>query len=231
MKLKLKDDLPPGQYELMEFPRFGLTKFAGRFPDRPNEHSILIKAGINQLNWLADQPARLQRINQRCDFHCVTTWSKRGLNWSGFRFSVFYENIVVPLLQPESHTKYVIFRCQDGFRARLLLTNVLAPDVLLADRLENAPLSIAHGAPLRLIAPAQYGYKSAKHIKVIEFCQDDRAYTAPLFEFMDHPRARVEHEERGKFLPGPIFRWLYRPLVNPVRRKFRIALTNHRTTS
>jgi DMSO/TMAO reductase YedYZ molybdopterin-dependent catalytic subunit len=36
-------------------------------------------------------------------------------------------------------------------------------------------LTVAHGAPLRLVAPAHYGYKSAKHLSRIEFWRDGKA--------------------------------------------------------
>jgi hypothetical protein len=45
---------------------------------------------------------------------------------------------------------------------------------------------------------------------------------------MDHPRARVALEERGKGLPGWMFRVLYRPLVGPTVRNFRKAVEQYR---
>jgi DMSO/TMAO reductase YedYZ molybdopterin-dependent catalytic subunit len=50
----------------------------------------------------------------------------------------------------------------------LLLSDLLAAEVLLADILDGLPLSMEHGAPLRLVAPAHYGYKSVKHLSGIE---------------------------------------------------------------
>lgn len=40
------------------------------------------------------------RVEQVSDLHCVTTWSVRGLKWSGWRFRDFFEMIVLPLAQP-----------------------------------------------------------------------------------------------------------------------------------
>jgi len=92
--------------------------------------------------------------------------------------------------------------------------------VLLADRLDGEPLSIAHGAPLRLVAPAHYGYKSVKHVNRIEFWRDSRHYRPVGFRFMVHPRARVAREERGRWIPGWALRYLYRPLVRPTASRF-----------
>ncbi len=47
----------------------------------------------------------------------------------------------------------------------------MKPDVLLADQLDGQPLSIEHGAPLRLVAPAHYGYRDQRY-KIIYFYND-----------------------------------------------------------
>ena len=129
--------------------------------------------------------------------------------------------------RPESNADFVVFGGQDGYRVGMQLEDLVAPDVILADRLEGQALPIAHGAPLWLVAPAHYGYKSAKHVARIEFWRDERNYRAAAFKFMDHPRARVKHEERGSIFPGWLLRRLYRPLVEPTKRKFEDALAIH----
>lgn len=164
-------------------------------------------------------------MEQTSDFHCVTTWTRRSLRWSGFRFSELYERIVVPLARPRPDARFVILR-QDGYASSLPLEDLLADNVVFADTLDGEPLSIEHGAPLRLVAPAHYGYKNAKHVSGVEFWRDDR-YRYPAFRFMVHPRARVALEERGRGVPGWLLRRLYRPLVRPTIRQFRRALEQH----
>ncbi len=122
---------------------------------------------------------------------------------------------------------FLIFRGQDGARTSLLLEDLLAPDVLLADTLDSSPLTVEHGAPLRLVAPAQYGYKSVKHLSRIEFRRDDKGYRPAAFRFMDHPRARVALEERGRWVPGWLLRYLYRPLVSVTAARFAKAMKEH----
>lgn len=95
----------------------------------------------------------------------------------------------------------------------MLLADLLNADVLLADTLDGQALSVEHGAPLRLIAPGHYGYKSVKHLCQMEFRAEGSGYRASGFRFMDHPRARVALEERGRVAPGWLLRYLYRPLV------------------
>jgi DMSO/TMAO reductase YedYZ molybdopterin-dependent catalytic subunit len=219
--------LPPGQYEIDEFPRFGLIQFARRFPKSGAAFELAIRGDVDQPVTITDELRDLPRIDQISDFHCVTTWTYRSVRWSGFRFADFYERIIVPRSRPHQDATFVIFRCQDGYAPNLPLSDLLAPDVMLADRMDGQALSIAHGAPLRLVAPRHYGYKNAKHLRAIELWCGERTYRRAAFKFMDHPRARVELEERGRGLPGPLLRYLYRPLVRPTVRWFRRALEEY----
>lgn len=218
--------LPPGQRERDQFPRFGLDAFVERFPESFTT-AIEVSGAISTPFVVAEEFAALPRHQQTSDFHCVTTWSVRDLNWEGVLFRDFYNACLVQPGRVTDEVHYVLLRCQDGFRAQLPLSDLLADDVLLADTLNGEPLSVAHGAPLRLVAPAHYGYKNAKHINRIEFWPDDSHFKAPALDFMVHPRGRVELEERGKIFSGRFLRWLYRPLVNSTIRKFERALADH----
>jgi DMSO/TMAO reductase YedYZ molybdopterin-dependent catalytic subunit len=219
--------LPPGQYEIEYFPRFGLIPFATRFPAATGATTIRIGGDVRTAVEVGTELDRIARVEQCSDFHCVTTWTRRALQWSGVRFSDFYHQIVVPLAGPSADATFVVLRSQDGARSSLPLEDLLAPDMLLADRLNGQPLPIAHGAPLRLVAPGHYGYKSIKHLNRIEFWRSGANYRPVGFRFMVHPRARVAHEERGQWIPGWILRHLYRPLVRPTARRFEQALQEH----
>lgn len=216
--------LPPGQRAISEFPRFGLTRFATRFPRNPISIELVVRGDVEQPTTLTSELATLPRVEQISDFHCVTTWTYRSARWSGYRFSDFYRQPAAPRAHPRDDATFVILRGQDGYATSLPLADLLADDVLLADRLDGEPLSIAHGAPLRLVAPAHYGYKNAKHVDAIEFWRDDKTYRRSMLRFMDHPRARVALEERGRGVPGVLLRYLYRPFIRSTIRQFRRAL-------
>jgi DMSO/TMAO reductase YedYZ molybdopterin-dependent catalytic subunit len=109
----------------------------------------------------------------------------------------------------------------------MYLKDLKCSDTLLVDSMDGQTLNVAHGAPLRLLAPAHYGYKSAKHISRIEFLSNADTYQPSGLRFMDHPRARVELEERGSIFPGWFLRRRYRPLVKSTAAKFSSALTKH----
>lgn len=222
--------LPPGQIESASFPRFGLLQFADRFPEEPTRLGLSVGGDVANALTIGDELAGVPRVEQRSDFHCVTTWTARGLLWSGYRFSDVYHGIVKPLASPSPDVAFVALRGQDGYRSLLPLDDLLADDVLLADRLDGEPLSIAHGAPLRLVAPAHYGYKSVKHVHRLELwrrAESFRPLGPAVLRFMAHPRARVAHEERGRWFPGWLLRRLYRPLVSPTAARFEKALRRH----
>lgn len=220
-------DLPPGQRDIGDFPRFGLSQFARRFPQKTNEVVIDIRGDVAQPIQVSKELEQLERVEQTSDFHCVTTWSACNLNWSGFRFTDFYEACVHEAANPDEQAQFVIFKGQDGYRCSMQLDDLLTPDVILADRLDGEPLSIKHGAPIRLVAPAHYGYKNAKHIQAVEFWRDDRNYRSAAYKFMEHPRGRVAYEERGRGVPGWILRQLYRPLIHRTIKQFQSALSDY----
>ncbi|MFZ6751026.1 molybdopterin-dependent oxidoreductase [Undibacterium sp. Ren11W] len=219
--------LPPGQFELGSFPRFGLLAYAKRWPRLTQAGAIRVYGDGMQPFLLNNSLAALSRVEQRSDFHCVTTWSQTNLAWSGWRFSDFYQKLVLPNCVAEANTKFVVMYGMDGYRSILPLADLLACDVLLADRLQGEPLAIEHGAPLRLVAPAHYGYKSVKHLCAIEFLDSAEAFRPVGMRFMAHPRARVQSEERGVGLSGRVLRWLYRPLVGLVIARFARASAQH----
>jgi DMSO/TMAO reductase YedYZ molybdopterin-dependent catalytic subunit len=219
--------LPPGQRALQEFPSFGMPRLARRLPRALGPIEVEIVGSLSRRATISNEWSQLPRTTQRSDFHCVTTWSHRSLEWSGVRFRDFFELAITPL-SPRPGTSFVVLHCRDGYRSALPLEDLLASEVLLADTLNGAPLPIEHGAPMRLIAPAHYGYKNAKHIHRIELRESRNGYRPVGPKFMEHPRARVAFEERGRGLPGWCFRYLYRPFIAPTIRSFE-RIRNHRT--
>ncbi|MBK6425900.1 MAG: molybdopterin-dependent oxidoreductase [Blastocatellia bacterium] len=219
--------LPPGQYASEVFHRFGLTQFARRFPTNTERIELRIGGDVRESCVISDELGLLPRIEQVSDFHCVTTWSRCGLRWGGVRFADVFERIIVPLAAPETDATFVVLRGQDGGRTSMPLEDLMAPDVMLADRLEGEPLPVAHGAPVRIITPGHYGYKSVKHLCQIDFWREGARYRPAGFRFMEHPRARVALEERGIGVPGILLRYLYRPLVRPTAARFRRAMEEH----
>lgn len=221
--------LPPGQHVFPSFDRFGLGVYAKRFPTRLDDAEIRVDGDVAQSLILGQQLEQLPRYEQVSDFHCVTTWSVLDQRWRGFSFRDFYHHLVEPLAEPQEGVKYVVLRGQDGYACCMELADLLADNVMLAEQLNGEPLGIAHGAPLRLVAPAHYGYKNIKHISGMSFVRDRSRYRFPLPypNFMDHPRGRVAQEERAKLFPNWFIRPLYKLLMPSARNQHRKALEKY----
>ena len=205
--------LPPGQRKADGFPRFGGPSRPPAVPAKPAlEITGAVRGPVTVA--LAELSA-LPRTEQTSDFHCVAGWSTIGLRWEGVGFTTFYRSIIEPQLSPATAVTHIVFRGLDGYRAIVSIEDALRRDVLLADRLDNEPLSLAHGAPLRLVSPQQYGYLSAKHLCAIEIHASAPPIPLDLVLFRRHPRARVSQEERNGVLPVTVIRPIYRSLIRP----------------
>ena len=204
--------LPRGQRLIRAFPRFSDDPRTAP-PAVPDRVQIEVGGAV-------DRPATIElgalqglpRLERTADFHCVTTWSVTGLRWSGWSFHEIWDQLVVPSTGPAPDAQWLVAIGLDGYRSRLHLDDALAPEVLIVDRLEARPLDGTHGAPLRLVSPGQYGYKSVKHLCGIEV---HRSEPSSDLGPKEHPRARVEREERHARLPAGLVRWPYRILVPP----------------
>jgi DMSO/TMAO reductase YedYZ molybdopterin-dependent catalytic subunit len=210
--------LPPGQQLIAEFPRFGVVSFAKR--GLRNEGIRLQVSGplTRALLLTATEFSQLRRVTVTADFHCAAGWSYRAVRWSGFRFRDVWDAFIKPNLTATDELGFAILRCADGYRTALPLADLLVPDVLIVDRLNDQPLTVEHAAPIRL---AHYGYKSAKQLVGIELRRDDTGYRPLLPRLLDHPRARVALEERGQLLPGWVLRYAFRHFVQPIIRKLK----------
>lgn len=202
--------LPPGQRPA-PLRRFGIPRFAARRPTRILPARIEVGGDVRRrvVVDVADIAATVGRREQVADLHCVTTWTAPGLRWSGFPFAAVLD-VLVERSQPDPEVAWLTCVGRDGFRSCLALEDAVDDSVLLADRLDGEPLTLDHGAPLRLVAPRQYGYKSVKHLHRVDF---RREYRPGSGGWTEHPRGRVEAEERSRGLPGPAYRLPWRAMV------------------
>jgi DMSO/TMAO reductase YedYZ molybdopterin-dependent catalytic subunit len=215
--------LPPGQRAVVGLPRFGVN--ARRLPPTvPDDIGIEVSGELRRRVCLA--PSDLLDLPRRevtADLHCVAGWSAIGLQWDGVRFADLFDLAVQPALAEGAEVRYVVFVGADGYRSIVALEDALADDVLIADRLDGEPLTPDHGAPARLVSPAQYAFMSTKHLCRIElYRREPVGYYSPvpavqrtLRAVRPHRRARVWREERHRHLPAWLTRPVYRLLVPP----------------
>jgi DMSO/TMAO reductase YedYZ molybdopterin-dependent catalytic subunit len=222
----METPLPPGQRAIGQFARFGMFQYADRIITDAQLKLKITVAGAAPVVSDAAVFEQLQRTNQTSNFHCVTTWSVRGVKWSGWRFSDFYNQNIDPNT-PYDPDGWVVFYGADGFKCVMLLADLMEPDVLLADCVNDEPLGWQHGGPLRLVAPAHYGYKNAKHLCGIEFGTKLKEYKQGSLPWQEHPRARVAPEERGQFFPTWLHRAMNRAAISAALYWFDRAARRH----
>ncbi|MEV4489579.1 molybdopterin-dependent oxidoreductase [Micromonospora coxensis] len=209
--------LPPGQ-SVAPLRRFGLPWFAGRVPAPPVAPVITVGGAVRRPTQVpvAELMALGPRRDLVADLHCVTTWTATDLRWGGTPFALVHLHLA-DLVHPHPRARWIAVTGLDGYRACLRLDDALADDVLLADTFDGAPLTGPVGAPVRLVAPRQYGYKSVRHVCAIDYLLD---YEGGSAGWLGHPRARVGREERSRFLPGRVWRPIWRRAQSRVRRAY-----------
>jgi DMSO/TMAO reductase YedYZ molybdopterin-dependent catalytic subunit len=159
--------LPPGQSLTQKWP----VLHEGSVPTfNPARWDLQVRGLVDTpftLSWAEFKALPRQRIT--ADFHCVTTWSKFDNEWEGVPFSVIADKAGI---QPEA--KFVVIRGEGGYTTNAPLEDLLRDDVLLADWHAPEPLTADHGAPVRLVVPHLYAWKSAKWLRGFDFVDSDR---------------------------------------------------------
>ncbi|MGH7699510.1 MAG: protein-methionine-sulfoxide reductase catalytic subunit MsrP [Gemmatimonadales bacterium] len=148
---------------------------------------------------------------------CVEAWSM-VIPWLGFPLKPLLDEV-----QPTSHAKYVAFttvyrpeemRGQRGgvlpwpYVEGLRLDEALHPLTILATGLYGKPLLNQNGAPLRLVVPWKYGFKSIKSIVRIRLTRvqppttwniaapNEYGFYSSVNPEVDHPRWSQKRERR-----------------------------------
>ena len=106
----------------------------------------------------------MPRAEQVSDFHCVTGWSVSNVRWAGVRIADLLERAGAR----SSVTALNFVSAENPYEDSLTLKQALLPDVMLAYEMDGGPISRPHGAPVRLVMPQMYGYKSVKWVNRIE---------------------------------------------------------------
>jgi DMSO/TMAO reductase YedYZ molybdopterin-dependent catalytic subunit len=98
------------------------------------------------------------------DFQCVTGWRVPDVVWSGVRVADVLRRVGVT-----AGAAALRFLSFDGtYTESLTLDQGRRDDVLVATQMLGAPVTSAHGGPVRLYVAPMYGYKSLKWLGGIE---------------------------------------------------------------
>ncbi|MFI5207233.1 MAG: protein-methionine-sulfoxide reductase catalytic subunit MsrP [Gemmatimonadales bacterium] len=198
---------------------------AGAFRTRPWSVEIAGEVARPQTVNLEDILHRFPSQERVYRLRCVEAWSM-VIPWQGFPL-----RDLINWVRPTSHARFVEFTTvlapdqMPGQRRSVLpwpyvealrMDEAMHPLAILATGLYNRPLPNQNGAPLRLVVPWKYGFKSGKALVKIRFATEMPATTwniaapeeygfyANVNPDVDHPRWSQAREHRiGEFLRRP----------------------------
>jgi len=135
---------------------------------KPENYTLTIDGEVEKpvkLSW-SDFLALPQSVSIS-DFHCVEGWSVLDCKWEGVRICDI-ERIV----KPRPVARAVSFESADNYLTSLFREELAGNDVLLAYKLNGELLEEGLGAPVRLIVPSKYAYKSALWVVRLRFTRN-----------------------------------------------------------
>jgi len=155
--------------------------FRGNGSINPQEPAYLQHAAAGFADWrlsvsgLVTNPLTLslediRRLPQRTQVtrhDCVEGWSAIG-EWTGPQLGA-----ILHLAGLQDEARYIVFRCADTlndvpYYESIDLADAFHPQTIVAHTLNQEPLPIRNGAPLRMRIERQLGYKHAKYVQGIE---------------------------------------------------------------
>jgi DMSO/TMAO reductase YedYZ molybdopterin-dependent catalytic subunit len=144
---------------------FRIYTITGSFPEISREQYRLEVTGLVErpTTFTVDDLEAMPAVSFVKDFHCVTGWSVPNVHWEGVRLSHILDTVgVTPRAVALSFESY------DGADSEsLTLEQARLPDVIVAYRMLGAPVTTAHGGPVRLYVAPMFGYKSLKWLSAI----------------------------------------------------------------
>jgi len=187
--------------------RFGLKVMAFnpiRVPDPAAWQLTLGGLSHEALTLKAADLERFTRVEQSSRLKCVQCWSGR-VTWVGFR-----AKDLIALAAPKAGADWVRVDCADKYYDFVKVEDLLHPRTLFATAMNGEALTPEHGAPLRLVMPQKYGYKSSKLITSLTFVADGGrglvadgwpyySETGDILPGVDHP---FEFPDEARKIPG-----------------------------
>jgi len=165
---KQQRKLPPDQQATDRILRWG-TDHPGITSANPQlkieNYSLTIDGEVDNpvtLSW--NDFLRLPKTVSVSDFHCVEGWSVLDCKWEGVRI-----RDIEKLVKPRAVARAIAFESADNYLTSLFREELEGDDVLLAFKLNGELLEEGLGAPVRLIVPRKYAYKSALWVVRLRF--------------------------------------------------------------
>lgn len=161
--------LPPGQYETRDFPVLS----AGPTPRTPLSNWTFTLRGLagGYATWTWDEFLALSRTLITVDIHCVTKWSRFGMQWEGVSIDTLLDEAAN---RGVDQAPFVMAVCDGGYTTNVPLADLAQGKGMIAFMYDGKPLDPEHGGPARLLVPHLYFWKSAKWVRELRFMEEDR---------------------------------------------------------
>jgi DMSO/TMAO reductase YedYZ molybdopterin-dependent catalytic subunit len=133
------------------------------------------KAWELEIDGLVDSPGSFSleallawpQMEQVSRMKCVECWSFKA-RWGGFHYETLAQQV-----GPQSEASHAYFECADGYWEIVPVEELADPRVVFVLKMNDELLLDEYGAPLRMMFPAKYGYKSAKAVTKVTFTDED----------------------------------------------------------
>jgi DMSO/TMAO reductase YedYZ molybdopterin-dependent catalytic subunit len=159
--------LPPGQYDTgKSWPV--LTAEVTPKLDTADWSFRIEGLAENPTSWTWDEIHALPPSVYEGDIHCVTTWSKLGMTFSGVSIDTLLQ-----IARPLPSVTHVMAFSHTGYTTNLPLEDVTGGRAWVAWEVDGAPLPREHGGPARLLVPHLYFWKSAKWVAGLRLLDHD----------------------------------------------------------
>jgi DMSO/TMAO reductase YedYZ molybdopterin-dependent catalytic subunit len=122
----------------------------------------------NPIAWTWDELHDLPPGRYEGDIHCVTTWSKLAMTFSGVSIDTLLD-----IARPLSSATHVMAFSHTGYTTNLPIEDVTDNRAWLAWEVDGGPLPREHGGPARLLVPHLYFWKSAKWVAGLRLMDHD----------------------------------------------------------
>jgi DMSO/TMAO reductase YedYZ molybdopterin-dependent catalytic subunit len=161
--------LPPGQYDIgKDWPV--LTAEV-----TPKLSAATWSFGVEGLveqptTWTWDEMHALPSSSYHGAIHCVTTWSKFEISFTGVSVDT-----ILAAARPQPTATHVLALCHTGYTTNLPLADVTGGKAWVVWEVDGHPLPTDHGGPARLLVPHLYFWKSAKWVSGLRLLDHDEA--------------------------------------------------------
>jgi len=160
--------VPPGQFVTQQWPVL-------HFGSIPKVDLQTWKFSVwgeveNPTSWTWDEFQKLPRASRKNDVHCVTHWTRLDNDWEGVPVRE-----VLEIVRPTPRARFVIEHAFGGWTTNVPLADFERDENLFATHHGGKPLTVEHGAPMRIVIPHLYFWKGAKWASGLELTAEDQA--------------------------------------------------------